>query len=310
MRWATYRSPTDRREHAALLREGALHALPAEWQLIDVLDGSGPPLDVAAAWAVAAPFEVVDADAAELLAPIPRPPSVRDFMAFENHFRDTREGLGLQVEPLFYEQPSFYFTNPVAIIGPDEDVPLAPGTTEYDYELEVAAVIGRRGANLTVDDAQSHIAGYTIFCDWSARDLQAKDTVFGTGPGKGKDTATSLGPYLVTPDELEPFRTERGFDLSMTADVNGVRYTSGNWQTIYWSMAEMLVVASRGTELRPGDVVATGTVGTGCIMELGAVHGHDHYPWLVAGDEVRMSVDQLGEIVGRVVPGAAPTPLR
>ena len=310
MRWGTYRSRIDGQPHAALLLDGKLHALPGDEQLLDLLEEAPGALRDAAERAVSRPFEVVAADDCELLAPVAQPPCVRDFMAFENHYVGTRKGLGLAVEPIFYEQPCFYFQNPAAVIDPCADVPLAPGTEAYDYELEVAAVVGGRASNLTVEAAQAHIAGYTMLCDWSARDLQAKETVFGNGPVKGKDTATSLGPYLVTPDGLEPYRVGRGFDLTMTAEVNGVEYSRGNWSSIYWSIPELLAFASRGTELRPGDVIGTGTVGTGCIMELAAVHGHERYPWLAAGDEVRLQVDELGEIRGRIVPGAPVEPLR
>jgi 2-keto-4-pentenoate hydratase/2-oxohepta-3-ene-1,7-dioic acid hydratase in catechol pathway len=310
MRWATYRSPSDGLPHAAVLLDGRLHALSPEEQLVDLLGDAPASLDEASDRARTRPFETVSVDEVELLAPVPVPPAVRDFMAFENHYVDTRKGLGLAVELLFYEQPCFYFQNPAAVIGPHADVPLAPGTEAYDFELEVAAVIGRPGRNLATDQASAHVAGYTILCDWSARDLQATETLFGNGPVKGKDTATSLGPYLVTPDELEPYRAARGFDLGMTAHVNGVEYSRGNWSSIYWSIPELLVYASRGTELRPGDVIGTGTVGSGCIMELSAEHGHERYPWLVAGDDVRLRVDQLGEIDGRIVAGAPVEALR
>lgn len=310
MRWATYRSMQDGRDHAALVEDGSLLALPADVPLVSLISGEGMPLEAAATWARTAPFEVVELGEAELRAPIPEPPSMRDFMTFENHYINTRTGLGLEVDPLFYEQPCFYFTNPAAAIGPNAHVTSAPGTEQFDFELEVAAVIGRRGSNLTLDDAEEHIAGYTMFCDWSARDLQALETPFGTGPAKGKDTATSVGPFLVTPDELEPFRSGNGFDLEMTAFVNGKQYSAGNWKTVYWSMAQLLVFASRGTELRPGDVIGTGTVGTGSIMELAAVHGGDQYPWLVPGDEVKLQVQELGEMIGRVIPAVPPAPFK
>lgn len=310
MRWATYRSEVDGRAHAAVLSDATLHALPEDIQLLDLLEGGCDSLVRAADLAISHPFEAVAAATAQLLAPIPRPPSVRDFMAFENHYVNTRRGLGLKVEPVFYKQPCFYFSNPAAVIGPEADVAMAPGTAQFDFELELAAVIGRPGRDLSHSEANEHIAGYTILCDWSARDLQAIETAFGTGPAKGKDTATSVGPFLVTADELEPFKSERGFDLAMTATVNGVPYSAGNWSTIHWSIPQLLSFASRGTELRAGDVIGTGTVGTGSIMELGAVHGHDRYPWLAVGDVVVLRVDQLGEIRARVVPGSQPLPLQ
>jgi len=309
MRWGTYVSPEDGSRRCGLLVEDELHGIDPAHQLIDLIGGEGISLDEAAAAASSSPAEIVDPAAVELLSPIPDPPSFRDFMAFENHYVDTRNALDLKVEPVFYEQPCFYFSNPAAVVGPRTDVRSAPGTSQFDYELEIGVIIGRAGADLSVADAESHIAGYCLLCDWSARDLQAKEGVFGTGPAKGKDTATSLGPWLVTPDEVEPYRHLRGYDLAMTASVNGTRYSAGNWSSIYWSIPQLLAFASRGTELRPGDVIGTGTVGTGSILELSAVHGGDRYPWLAVGDEVTLAVDVLGEIRSTILPGAVPKPL-
>jgi len=309
MRWGTYRSPADETERVGLLVDGRLRGLVPGRALIELI-GAGPrPLEAAADEALAAPAEIVDPDSVNLLAPIPRPPAVRDFMAFENHYVDTRLALGLKVEPVFYQQPCFYFTNPAAIVGPRTDVHSAPGTGQFDFELEIGVVIGRPGSDLSLAEAESHIAGYTILCDWSARDLQAKEGPFGTGPAKGKDTATTLGPWLVTPDELEPFRAESGFDAAMTASVNGEPYSAGNWTSIYWSIAQLLVFASRGTELRTGDVIGTGTVGTGSILELSAIHGGEAYQWLRVDDEVRLTVAHLGEIEATVLPAAPLQPL-
>jgi len=309
MRWATYVSPQDGGRRCGLLVEDKLHGIDPGHQLIHLIGGEGTSLDEAAAAASSSPDEVVDPGSVELLAPIPTPPSVRDFMAFENHYVDTRNALDLKVEPIFYEQPCFYFSNPAAVVGPRSDVRSAPGTSQFDYELEIGVIIGRAGTDLSPAEAESHIAGYCLLCDWSARDLQAKEGRFGTGPAKGKDTATSLGPWLVTPDEIAPYRHLRGYDLEMTAFVNGKKYSAGNWSSIYWSVSQLLVFASRGTELRPGDVIGTGTVGTGSILELSAVHGQDRYPWLAVGDEVALAVDLLGEIRATVLPGSTPMPL-
>lgn len=304
MRWSTYSSNQDGLEHVALVADGKLHALDAKHSLLALVAGGEESLSRAAEEALRSPFEVVPEAEAELLAPIPRPPSFRDFMAFENHYVDTRKGLNLKVEPVFYEQPCFYFSNPAAIVGPEETIPMAPGTSQFDFELEIGTIIGKPGANLSPAEALDHVAGYTILCDWSARDLQAKETVFGTGPTKAKDTRTSIGPYLVTPDELEPYRSERGYDLPMKAYVNGTQYSSGNWNSIYWDIPQLLAFASRGTELRSGDIIGTGTVGTGSIMELSAVHGGDKYPWLAPGDDVLLEVAELGTLHGTVAAGA------
>lgn len=310
MRWATIRSADDGQERAALVKGESLYVMPDGVRLIELLRDGVEALDAAAELVTSRPREVIAVRDAVLMAPIPTPPSVRDFMAFENHYVNTRRGLGLKVEPVFYEQPCFYFSNPAAIVGPSAAIPMGPGTEQFDYELEIGVIIGRAGRDLAPESAEDVVAGYCILCDWSSRDLQAKETVFGTGPTKGKDTATSLGPFLVTPDELEPYRTERGFDVAMTATVNGVPYSAGNWSSIYWTVGECLAFASRGTELRPGDVVGTGTVGTGSIMELSAVHGAKAYPWLLPGDEVTLEVEQLGEVRGVVMQSDMPAQLR
>jgi 2-keto-4-pentenoate hydratase/2-oxohepta-3-ene-1,7-dioic acid hydratase in catechol pathway len=148
-----------------------------------------------------------------------------------------------------------------------------------------------------------------VFCDWSARDVQVRESTIGLGPAKGKDGATSIGPALVTPDELEPYRSGKGYRLGMRASVNGRDYGGGSWADIHWSFGQMLAYASRGTELRPGDVVGSGTVGTGCLLELSGLHGSERYPWLQPGDVVTVEVEQLGAITGRIVPGPALVPL-
>jgi 2-keto-4-pentenoate hydratase/2-oxohepta-3-ene-1,7-dioic acid hydratase in catechol pathway len=301
MRWATYVSPTDSAEHPALVADGALHGLRGAERLVDLL-GVGR-LANAAQRALADPLDVVAEDEAVLLAPVPVPPSIRDFMAFEEHVVTSMRAIGQELHPDWYEIPVFYFTNPAAVLGPRDDVPISPGCAAFDYELEVAAVVGTAGSDLDPDEAQAHIAGYTILCDWSARDLQMREMRLGLGPAKGKDTATSLGPYLVTPDELGDL------DLAMSASVNGAPYSVGRLSDLYWGFGQLLAYASRGTRLVPGDVIGSGTVGTGCILELSRVHGEDRYPYLQAGDRVRLEVEKLGAIDARVRPAAPVVPL-
>lgn len=309
MRWATFQTSNITTPLVGLLRDGALYALPPPETLIDVIAGGDAGQAAAAQRAIRDPFHVAELGDAELLAPIPRPPSVRDFMAFENHYVTSMAALGVPTHPLYYQQPVFYFSNPAAIQGPTEDVRMAPGSTAFDYELEVAAVIGRPGSNISPAEAQDHIAGYTILSDWSARDVQEAEMSFQIGPAKGKDTATSLGPYLVSKDELAPYATERGFDLAMTASVNGVPYSSGNWSSLYWSFADLIAYASRGTTLVPGDVVGAGTVGTGCIIELSRVHGAERYPYLVENDVVELTIAELGSITATVTAAQELIPL-
>jgi 2-keto-4-pentenoate hydratase/2-oxohepta-3-ene-1,7-dioic acid hydratase in catechol pathway len=306
MRWVTYLS-ADGTERPGLLRDGSVHGL--DGTLLALISAEGG-LAAAADRAVAAPVEVVDLADVRLAAPIPRPPSVRDFLSFEEHLRNALHALGrTDVPPVWFEQPVFYFTNPAAIRGPDEEIPISPGCEAFDYEVEVAAVVGRAGSDLTPAEAEAHIAGYTIFCDWSARDVQAHESTIGLGPAKGKDGATSIGPVLVTPDELEPHRDGKGFRLAMRASVNGRELGGGTWAEIHWSFGQMLAYASRGTELRPGDVIGSGTVGSGCLLELSGLHGAERYPWLQPGDVVTIEVEQLGTITGRIIQGPATVPL-
>ncbi len=311
MRWSTYVSPTDGRDHVALARDGRLYGLRDDATLLDLLgDGFEERMAEAAERALRDPLEVVDEAGARFRAPIPSPPSIRDFMAFEEHVRTSSEALGQTVNPVWYEIPLFYFTNPAATRGPHDEIPVSPGSARFDYELEIAAVVGRPGSDLDPAEAESHIAGYMVLCDWSARDLQEQEMRGMLGPAKGKVGATSFSRHLVTPDELEPHRAGNAYELAMTAEVNGAPYSRGTFSTIYWSFAELLAYASRGTTLRAGDVIGSGTVGTGCILELSRVHGEERFPWLVAGDRVRLEVEHVGVIESDVVAGAPVVPLR
>ena len=305
MRFATYVSPGDGADHVALVEGGQLLGLP-DGRLADLL-APGRLAD-AAERARRAPAEVLTEGSARLRAPVPVPPSIRDFMAFEEHVVTASAALGRPVHPDWYQLPVFYFTNPAAVLGPADDVPVSPGSAAFDFELEVAAVVGTAGADLDPAGAEAHIAGYTVLCDWSARDVQAREMPLGLGPAKGKDGATSLGPYLVTPDELPVRGTGRAPSLAMTAGVNGEVVCRGDLADLYWSFGELLAYASRGTELRPGDVLGSGTVGGGCLLELRATD--PARPWLSPGDRVRLEVDVLGAIEATVVAGAPLRPLR
>ena len=233
-----------------------------------------------------------------LLAPIPEPPSVRDFYAFEQHVRAARARRGLDMAPEWYRFPVFYFSNPASMYGPDDVVPYPRGSNALDYELEVACVVKDEVRNVSAARAAEHIAGYTILNDWSARDLQREEMTVGLGPAKGKDFATSLGPYLVTPDELEARRVGDRHDLAMVARVNGRERSRGNLADLFWTFPQMIERASANTRLRPGDVLGSGTVGTGCLLELGA----DADGWLQPGDVVELEVEGLG-VLRNVVGG-------
>ena len=170
MRWSTYLSPADGTERIAVVRDGVLYGSRSTGKLIDLLGDDGAKLAAAAREILADPLEQVSSKVVTLLAPIPVPPSIRDFMAFEDHLKPILKARGAEMDPAWYEIPAFYFTNPAAVLGPAADVRVAPGGTELDFELEVAAVIGQAGSNLSPAQAQAHIAGYLLLCDWSARD--------------------------------------------------------------------------------------------------------------------------------------------
>jgi 2-keto-4-pentenoate hydratase/2-oxohepta-3-ene-1,7-dioic acid hydratase in catechol pathway len=299
MRWCTYSTAKTTDPRAGLVLDDRIHGIDAK--LIEVI-GSRAGLERAADRARSAPVEIVALDGATLHAPIPVPPSIRDFMAFEEHVATASKALNREVDPDWYKIPVFYFTNPAAVRGPNDDIEISPGSSAFDFELEIAAVIGVPGADIAEADAEGHIAGYTIFCDWSARDLQLREMRLGLGPSKGKDSATSLGPVLITPDEFEPLRAGNAYDLAMTASVNGKPYSAGNFSTIYWSFPQLIAHASLGTELRTGDVVASGTVGTGCILELSRTHGSNAFPWLVSGDVVELEIAKIGALRATIRP--------
>ncbi len=296
MRFATYLH--DGRQQAGVLNDDE-RLRPLGTSLIDVLG------DLPGAAALAGPAGRHVSEV-RLLAPL-QPPTVRDFVTFEEHVEGMRAGAGVPEQ--WYAAPTFYFGNPYAVIGPHDDVPVPPGSEALDFELEVAVVIGREGRDLTPEQARDHIAGYTIFNDWSARDLQTAEMAVGLGPCKGKDTATTLGPWLVTPDELERHRDADGLlRLALTAEVNGRVVGSDLLSNMSWTFEEMVAYASRGTAVRPGDVLGSGTCGNGgCLAELWG-RGAERHP-LRPGDVVTLTVEGIGAISTTVVPGAEVRPL-
>jgi fumarylacetoacetate (FAA) hydrolase len=231
--------------------------------------------------------------------PIPEISSIRDFYAFEQHVATCRRHRGLEMAPVWYEVPVFYFSNPASVVGDGVSVWAPLGSSELDYELELACVIGRKARDLPADDrALEVVAGFTIMNDWSARDLQRVEMSVGLGPSKGKDFATSLGPEVVSIDELAGCYRDGRFDLEMTASVNGRVLSRGNARSMYWSWPQLLAHASRDATLRPGDVLGSGTVGTGCILELTpkAAGG-----WLQPGDLVELAIERLGTLRNRII---------
>ena len=222
----------------------------------------------------------------ELLAPLREPPSVRDFFAFEGHVATGWRLRGGEVPEAWYRAPTFYFSNPASVHGPGEPVRRPEATRMLDFELEIGAVIGAAG----------EIAGFTLLNDWSARDVQREEMTVGLGPAKGKDFALSLGPWLVTPDDL-PYEDGR-LQLEATATVNGVELTRTDAAEQHWSWPELVAHAARDTRLRPGDVLGSGTLNRGCLLELGPLEGQR---FLEPGDEVVIAGEGLGELATPIV---------
>ena len=235
----------------------------------------------------------------QLLAPVPDPQTFRDFYAFEQHVRAARKLRGLEMHPDWFRIPIFYFSNPAAIYGHGSEIPYPRKTNELDFELEFAVIIAGAGSDIPSKDADRHIAGYTICNDWSARDLQREEMAMSLGPAKGKDFATSFGPYMVTPDELEDAWDENGkLNLRMTCHVNGTLISDGNTNDLYHPFKDMIERASMNTKLLSGDYLGSGTVGTGCILEL---RPENTGGWIKKGDVVTLEVKRLGVLENKIV---------
>jgi 2-keto-4-pentenoate hydratase/2-oxohepta-3-ene-1,7-dioic acid hydratase in catechol pathway len=245
-----------------------------------------------------------------LRAPL-RPTTLRDFVCFEAHIEGVvkTEGPEAVVPPDWYDAPTFYFSSTTAVYGPDDEIEIPPGSERLDLELEVAVVIGRPGRDLTAEQAREHIAGFTIYDDFSARDHGAREVRLGLGWAKAKDFANVLGPWIVTADELEPYRTGDRYDLELVAAINGRPLGRDTLASMAWSFEEMVVYASRGAWLRPGDVLGSGTCGFGCLAELWGRSGRLEPPPLAPGDEVTLSVQGIGSLTNRIVAGAEPVPV-
>jgi 2-keto-4-pentenoate hydratase/2-oxohepta-3-ene-1,7-dioic acid hydratase in catechol pathway len=297
MRLTTLQTPAGLR--VGVLDDGMIRLLGAGPTLLDVIRGGADALaDVARQVRTgdAVPVEVAT------FGPLLDPPTVRDFSTFEQHGID----MAGEVPEQWYDQPLFYFSNPAAITGPYDEVPIPPLATQYDYELEVAAVVGRAGSNLTPEQAADHILGYTIMNDWSARDLQRPELTSVMGPSKSKDAAITLGPWLVTADELTDSVQDGQLALAAEVWLNGKRMGGDTTAHMSWTFPELVAYAARGTMVRPGDVLASGTVRSGCLFAHNRVAPDDGPGWLKAGDVVRIEVEQLGATENRLVPGPEP----
>jgi 2-keto-4-pentenoate hydratase/2-oxohepta-3-ene-1,7-dioic acid hydratase in catechol pathway len=230
--------------------------------------------------------------------PVMRPPAFRDFYAFEQHVKTARARRGLEMVPAWYEIPVFYFSNPNALVGHDAAIFAPADCAELDYELELGIIIGRGGTNIAPEQAWDHVAGFTVLNDFSARDLQRQEVPVGLGPAKAKDFATAVGPWLVTRDEFSGRIDGERLTLEMTARVNGCERSRGNVASLHHTIPRLIAQASRDAELLPGDLLGTGTVGTGCILELGAENVGG---WLKPGDFVDLEIERIGVLRTRIV---------
>lgn len=288
---------------ALVLSDEQVHLLPQTWGLADALDV------LSAEDGEEANSEPAPAEQWELLAPVPQPVSLRDCVGFYQHIRNTRRSRGdvAPLLPVWQTRPGFYFANPNAFRSATDDIEVPVGSQKFDFELEIAAVVGKGGRDLTSSEASEAIAGYVLFCDWSARDIQADERMLQVGIGKGKDAANSLGPWILSTKEAAPIRRADGLDIPVSAHVNGELVTDpeARYAEMDWTFEELVAYASVGVDLVPGDLIAAGTVPTGCLLERSA--DDDFRGWLSAGDEVRLSAGPLGEIRSTILTGAQPT---
>jgi 2-keto-4-pentenoate hydratase/2-oxohepta-3-ene-1,7-dioic acid hydratase in catechol pathway len=310
MKLATIRA-TDGRERLAVVLDGE-HRLvdlgcaherlrggehPALGSMVALIEGGDSALDLARELVAAVPEEaIVDRSAVAMLAPIPVPPQIRDFLAFEQHLKgafamaEQLTGRHMDIPEVWYRQPIYYKANRFSVVGPDTDVRWPAYSQLLDYELELACVIGEPGVDIAREDAAGHVFGYTIFNDVSARDAQAIEMEGQLGPAKGKDfdTGNVLGPWIVTADEIgDPY------DLTMVARVNGEEWSRGHSGTMHHRFEDIIAFVSRSETLHPGEIVGSGTVGGGCGLELGR--------FLNPGDVIELEVERIGVLRNRII---------
>lgn len=298
MKLVTY-STTAKSVQPGVLVEDAVFPLPFA-SMLDLIEAGKSGLEQARR---ATDGKRISLERVRLHAPVQRPPTFRDAYAFETHVKTANANRGAEVPAEWYKFPVFYFTNPNNIYGPDDEIPFPSYTNELDYELEIAAIIGKPGRDIKPDDALKHIFGYTILNDWSARDVQREERKVGLGPAKGKDFASSLGPCIVTPDDLADKLTAKPgvYDLSMRACINGTERSRANFKDMYWSFGDVIARASESVTLMPGDLIGSGTAGTGCLMELTKAKG----PWLQEGDTVELEIERIGTLTNKIAKKAA-----
>jgi fumarylacetoacetate (FAA) hydrolase len=304
---------TDETEHLGIFINGHIYNLHScDHQIPDDMHSFLKNAEVTMERAQAIDAKIKSADISpreeafyEIIAPVPHPASCRDGYAFREHVETARRNLGMQMNPEYDQFPVFYFTNHHAIDGPGEIECMPDHFYGLDFELEVAVAIGKKGKNITAAEADSYIAGFMIMNDLSARVLQMEEMQSNLGPAKGKDFSTVLGPWLVTPDELEQYKVEtkaghtgNTYNLNMSCTVNGKQVSAGNMADMNWTFAEIIERCAYGAHVFPGDVIGSGTVGTGCFLELngtGRASNPDYQQqWLKDGDVVELEVTGLG----------------
>ena len=271
--------------------------------MLEFLQGGKEQLQLAKA-AVENESPTISTEDAKLISPVPNPPSVRDAYAFRQHVATARQNRGLEMIPEFDEIPIFYFTNHHAIFG-EGDFPVRQRHTEkLDFELECAAVIGKSGRNISIEKADDYTAGFMIMNDLSARVLQMQEMKLNLGPAKGKDFGSSFGPWLVTKDELEPFRQSSPdgdrYDLRMKAFVNNIQVSEDTLANMTWTFAQIIERVSYGVDIFPGDVIGSGTCGTGCFLELNGSKITDNQ-WLKPDDTVILEIEGLGTLINKII---------
>ena len=307
-------------ERAGVVDQGLAYAFPLGTSVLDLVQ-AGLSESLRRGERLVRDADSVELASVRLLPPL-QPPSVRDFVAFEEHVEGIVRSVSgdATIADQWYLAPTFYFTNPHTLRATGDEISAPSGSVALDFELEVAAVIGAvdgsDGRNLTVQQSHEAIFGYTIFNDWSARDIQGREMQVNLGPCKGKDFGTTLGPWIVTADEFEARHDAEGFlPIAMSVSVNGVRFGNDLLSSMGWPFAELVAYASRNSRVVPGDVLGSGTAGSGCLAEIWGRVGSRTPPPLQPGDVVRMEVEGIGWIENRVVegitlPSVAPARLR
>lgn len=290
--------------HVGVIKHGQIQSLPTRLDVLDIL--ALPPRERDRLELQAGRYHRADLSTIRLLPPV-EPRAMRDFVTFEAHIAGMKksEGGTGEVPPEWYEAPAFLFMNPWSLCGATDDIPMPADTQAFDFELEIAAVIGKTARDVPLDEAADYIAGYTILNDWSARDIQGREMKVGLGPSKGKDFANTLGPWITTPDELEPYLVDGRLNLDMSVAVNGATVGTDNSGNMSWTFEEMLVHSSRGAVVGPGDVLASGTCSTGALAETWSRTGTRTPPPIQVGDVVTMTIEGLGSIENRIVASPA-----